>query len=213
MSEINELRHGSANLDADVGVHQDRSDTKDRAERLRHAIRAAGGNTSVATRSGVPKSTIDGYLQGGELKLSNAIALAQATGVRLEWLATGEGPMRAPASPAPDDPRTAEDVQALIAQGHTDHPFFSTIPGQLALRMAKPSAPPARLFGQVKIDRLVQAYDGALASTRGADKRLTMHLTVVLYDQLTEAAESQGNRASPADAPATAGATTAGVEP
>jgi hypothetical protein len=45
------------------------------------------------------------------------------------------------------------------------------------------------LFGQVKIDRLVQAYEGALASTKGEDKRLTMHLTVVLYDQLTEAAD------------------------
>lgn len=85
--------------------------------------------------------------------------------------------------------------------------------GELQAPPAAPPDPRRPLFGQVKIDRLVQAYEGALASTRGADKRLTMHLTVVLYDQLTEAAESQGNRASPADAPATAGATTAGVEP
>lgn len=180
--------------------------------RLNEAI-PKGQVADVARRAGVPYPSLRQTLLGRQMRPAALVALARAVGVRVEWLMTGEGPMRAPASPAPDDPRTAEDVQALIAQGHTDHPFFSTIPGQLALRMAKPSAPPARLFGQVKIDRLVQAYEGALASTRGADKRLTMHLTVVLYDQLTEAAESQGNRASPADAPATAGATTAGVEP
>lgn len=54
-----------------------------------------------------------------------------------------------------------------------------------------PSAPAdLRLFGAVKIDRLVLAYEGALASTGGRDRRLTMHLTVVLYDQLSEAAEA-----------------------
>ena len=139
-----------------------------RAARLREAIRTVGTARAVAERSGVPFGTLQNYLSGGELKLSNAIALAQATGVRLEWLATGEGSMREgeqpPAAPAP----------------------------QLAPALEQPF----RLFGKVRIDRLVQAYEGALASTKGTDRRLTMHLTVVLYDQLSEAAEAEESRAS-----------------
>jgi hypothetical protein len=140
-------------------------------------VRAAGGNNLVAQRSGVPLSSLNSYLRGREMKAGQLVRLAEATGVSLGWLATGDGPMRA---------------------------------GELQAPPAAPPAPPespSRLFGRVKIDRLVAAYEGALASTRGADKRLTMHLTVVLYDQLTDAAESQENRASAADAPATAGAT------
>ena len=95
------------------------------------------------------------------MKLSNAIALAQATGVRLEWLATGEGPMK---------------------------------PGEQLAPPPPPAAGPLRLFGKVKIDRLVQAYEGALASTRGVDKRLTMHLTVLIHDQLVDAEETQENQ-------------------
>lgn len=90
------------------------------------------------------------------MKLGNAIALADATGVRLEWLATGAGAMREGAAPEAAAPAPA---------------------------------PPVRLFGRVKIDRLVRAYEGALASS-GGDKRLTMHLTVVLHDQLADAEEA-----------------------
>jgi len=84
------------------------------------------------------------------------IQLAEATGVPLEWLATGSGPMR-PGPPSPPPAAPAE---------------------------------PFRLFGNVKIDRLVDAYEGALASAHG-DRRLTMHLTVVLYDNLSEMAENK----------------------
>lgn len=164
MPEITELRPETPKSDTSVGVKAPNSDTKNRTERLRAAIRSAGGNKVVVARTGIPKTTLDGYLGGGEMKLSNAVALAEATGVRLEWLATGEGPMRAgelPAAPPPAPP-------------------------------APPAAePPFRLFGKVKIDRLVDAYEGALASTRGADKRLTMHLTVLLYDQLADAQEGE----------------------
>lgn len=104
MSDFTQLRRDEPNSDSDVGVPETKSDTKARAERLRQAIRAAGGNTAIAHRSGVPKSTIDGYLQGGEMKVGNAIALAGATGVRLDWLVTGEGPMREEeAAEAPGD--------------------------------------------------------------------------------------------------------------
>ena len=59
--------------------------------RLKDAVQRAGGPTAVAAMSGVPLSTLNGYLAGGEIKLSNLVRLAQATGVGVEWLATGAG--------------------------------------------------------------------------------------------------------------------------
>ncbi|MDO9498999.1 helix-turn-helix domain-containing protein [Falsiroseomonas sp.] len=141
----------------------------ERASRLRAAVRAGGGNTVVARNAAMPVSTLNRYIAGRDMKASAMIALAEATGVRLEWLATGAGPMRegeAPASPPPP---------------------------------ASPAPSPFRLFGQVKIDRLVQAYEGALATTRGADHRMTMHLTVLIHDQLAQAEEALEKTSSAGD--------------
>lgn len=66
-----------------------------RAERVRAVVKSLGGNRQAVRKTGVPLSTLGGYMAGGEMKLSNVVALAQAAGVRLEWLATGEGPMHA----------------------------------------------------------------------------------------------------------------------
>lgn len=66
-----------------------------RAERVRAAVKILGGNRQAVRKTGVPLSTLGGYMAGGEMKLSNVVALAQAAALRLEWLATGEGPMRA----------------------------------------------------------------------------------------------------------------------
>ncbi|MCA3359170.1 MAG: helix-turn-helix domain-containing protein [Roseomonas sp.] len=80
--------------------------TEERVERLREAIKNVGSAREAARLSGLPYGTLQGYIRGGELKLSNAASIARATGVRLEWLATGEGPMQqdqplvtAPAAP------------------------------------------------------------------------------------------------------------------
>ena len=66
----------------------------ERAERLKQAIKSVGTARLVSDKSGVPLGTLNAYLAGREMKFSNVTALAQATGVRLEWLATGTGPMR-----------------------------------------------------------------------------------------------------------------------
>lgn len=65
-----------------------------RGKRLEEAVKDAGGRAKVRRLSGVAESTILGYEKGGEIKLGNAIALSDATGVRLEWLATGRGAKR-----------------------------------------------------------------------------------------------------------------------
>lgn len=90
-------------------------------ERLRQAVRAAGGNQAVAEKSGVPLGTLGGYLSGGEQKLSNTVALAEACGVTVEWLATGRGPMRpGEAPPPPPPPAETAEPSVFNAYGTMD---------------------------------------------------------------------------------------------
>ncbi|KON63155.1 helix-turn-helix protein [Komagataeibacter europaeus] len=67
-------------------------EVKNRAERLRQAVKNAGGNTQVAARAGVPFGTLNRYIAGRDMKASAMIALAKACGVSLDWLATGDEP-------------------------------------------------------------------------------------------------------------------------
>ncbi|WP_048852498.1 XRE family transcriptional regulator [Komagataeibacter europaeus] len=73
--------------DTDIGI-------KKRAERLRSAVHAAGGNNRVAMRATIPVGTLNRYIAGRDMKASAMIALAKACGVSLDWLATGSGPER-----------------------------------------------------------------------------------------------------------------------
>ncbi|MCE2575266.1 XRE family transcriptional regulator [Komagataeibacter sp. FNDCR2] len=65
---------------------------KERAERLRVAVKGAGGNAQVAIRAQINLGTLNNYIAGRDMKASAMIALAKACGVSLDWLATGEGP-------------------------------------------------------------------------------------------------------------------------
>jgi AcrR family transcriptional regulator len=84
----------------------------ERTERLREAVRAAGGNQAVARRAGIPVGTLNNYLAGRDMKASAMIAVAGACSVSIEWLAAGRGPMRAgdqaPATPQPVPPAVPE---------------------------------------------------------------------------------------------------------
>ena len=71
----------------------------ERAKRLRMAVKASGGNQAIATRSGTLLGTLNRYLSGSrDMKVAVLVPIARACGVTVEWLATGEGPMK------PDDP-------------------------------------------------------------------------------------------------------------
>jgi phage repressor protein C with HTH and peptisase S24 domain len=61
--------------------------------RLDQAIAQSGGPSAVARRAEMYLGTLNRYRAGRELPSSALVSLARATGVRLEWLATGEGPM------------------------------------------------------------------------------------------------------------------------
>jgi len=67
----------------------------ERSQRAHLAAERAGGMASLARKSGVPHTTIHRVLNGGEMKAGVLVAIAAAAGVRLEWLATGTGPMHA----------------------------------------------------------------------------------------------------------------------
>ncbi|RTL99744.1 helix-turn-helix domain-containing protein [Ancylobacter aquaticus] len=56
-------------------------------ERLRLAIREAGGNKAVSEKSGVPLSTLNGAIAGkNQPRVSAMAAIASATGRSLDWL-------------------------------------------------------------------------------------------------------------------------------
>ena len=89
-----------SNSEDDAGVGMPDSEQELRAERLRQAVRAAGGNRVVAVRANVPLGTLNNYLAGRDMKASALIALARACNVSLDWLATGQEPAAAAVAPA-----------------------------------------------------------------------------------------------------------------
>jgi phage repressor protein C with HTH and peptisase S24 domain len=119
-----ELRNAMSDDDLDFGVDGAKSEMR---ERLRRAIRDAGGNQVVAAKSGVPLGTVSNYVRGvSEPKAVALGALARACGVSLDWLVfDGQEPAQSQshmlAAPAPirDDfaflPRY--EVQAAAGNG------------------------------------------------------------------------------------------------
>lgn len=67
----------------------------------------------VSRRAGIPISTLKRYQDGQEMRLSAALALAEACGVRLIWLANGKGPMRAGEAPGEGEGELDIDVSSL----------------------------------------------------------------------------------------------------
>lgn len=73
------------------------TEARDIAARIDHACAAAerrlGSMDAVCEAAGLRRGWLNWYRQGGrEPTLSHASRIADATGVTLEWLATGRGP-------------------------------------------------------------------------------------------------------------------------
>ena len=65
------------------------------AGRLRDLAEQAGSISALSRSCDMPQSTLSGYVNGArEPRASDLVTIARATGVNIEWLATGEGPMR-----------------------------------------------------------------------------------------------------------------------
>ncbi|MDH5511174.1 MAG: helix-turn-helix domain-containing protein, partial [Nitrospinota bacterium] len=86
-------------------------------ERLKIII----GKTSlrvIAQRAGISESAIRKWLKGEtEPALGNLVALAQLAGVNVEWLATGDGPMRKGERSDVESPTLLEKLDRLQRRG------------------------------------------------------------------------------------------------
>ncbi len=84
-----QLRTDDAEDDTNFGVATAKSEM---AARLRVAIRHAGGNQAVATKSSVPLGTVNNYVRGvSDPKAATLGAIAQACSVSMDWLVFGQG--------------------------------------------------------------------------------------------------------------------------
>lgn len=68
----------------------------------------------LAQETGVPLQSIKGYESGTRLPGAEALAGIASTGANINWLLTGEGPMRAVAAGAPADLSDNARLQATI---------------------------------------------------------------------------------------------------
>ena len=101
----------------DDTVSEANSVVEDRSERIREAARRVGSNRALAGKSGVPISTLNSYLAGQEPKLSSLLAIAEASGLSFEWLATGRlsGTGVSPYGAAPFRMFASIDIDQLAA--------------------------------------------------------------------------------------------------
>lgn len=85
-----------SNSEADFGVDAENPEILGgMASRVRDCAKMVGSGDALAQNAAIPRRTLETYLAGNaEPKLRRAARIARAAGVRLEWLATGEGPMR-----------------------------------------------------------------------------------------------------------------------
>ena len=96
---------------------------EERTKRLKTVVRDFGGNKKVAEKSGVPLSSLNSYMNGREMSVPAMIALAEACGVPLEWLATGRGPMRAVA-PVQSQSQADINTELLDIMSALDPEYF-----------------------------------------------------------------------------------------
>ncbi len=145
---------------ADFGLVDANPETAARAARVREAVSLAGGNKVVIANTEISKTTLGNYLKGSEMKLSSAIQLARAAGVRLEWLATGAGPKSDP-------------VAASGAPANSSRALFSQIDAD-------------RLGEAYQMARKALAAHGH----RNPEPRRLVQVMVLIYDELNSPAES-----------------------
>lgn len=92
-----------------------RSRTEGFSERVMMLAQNVGGIMELAKRADLSHQVVRKYVRGvSDPSRQRLVALARAGGVRLEWLATGEGEMHA----GPGDPGMAAGMASGIAKTH-----------------------------------------------------------------------------------------------
>ncbi|MFT4115275.1 LexA family transcriptional regulator [Bradyrhizobium sp.] len=81
-------------MDAEKHIAPEAASTDDAfIARLHAIVDIVGGASGLARKAGISPSGLSRYLSGGEPSRRVLVALADAAGVRVDWLATGTGPM------------------------------------------------------------------------------------------------------------------------
>lgn len=75
------------------GLNTESSNDSGIVERLKKAVKDAGGPAEIARTTGIPLSTLNDYLKGNEVRFSRMAVLAKACKISLDWLASGTGSM------------------------------------------------------------------------------------------------------------------------
>lgn len=114
--------------------------------RVRQAFATRRTLVEVTTATGLPYNTLKRLQDGQEPKLMQAIRIANGLGVRLEWLATGRGPMREGEAP----PESGSGLRYLD--------FENLAAGLDVAEQLSPEAPPeARISAALRVaERLRQ---------------------------------------------------------
>lgn len=87
------------------------------AGRIRRCAELVGSGDALSQKADIPRSTLETYLTGkAEPKASRLVAIAEAAGVSVQWLATGREPMR-PDAAAAQVASVDEDLMARVAEG------------------------------------------------------------------------------------------------
>ncbi len=88
------------------------SELQSRADRLRLAVRRAGGNKVVCERLGLPLASLQNYMNGRDMRATTVIKLADTCGVDRGWLLDGRNAEAADASPSTQTIRMQSDLDA-----------------------------------------------------------------------------------------------------
>jgi len=107
-------------LESEMSKTEIQAFAKALGDRIRHCVGLAGSGEELSRRTGIPRSTLESYLNGeSEPKVSRLVAIAHAVEADLEWLATGA--LRQVAADAPSDDEVYAYIplyDAHISQGH-----------------------------------------------------------------------------------------------
>lgn len=107
-----------AKSDANSKQAQSRHIRQDESDGFSSRLKEVIGDESVlsfANRCGFGESTLRNYLGGADPSRQRVIAIARTANVNFAWLATGEGPKKGSAAPAPAAPAQPLNMELLVA--------------------------------------------------------------------------------------------------
>ena len=160
--------------------------------RLKAAVKAAGGHGRVSEGSGIASRTLSYLLKGQEPKLSQLLAIAKTCDVRLEWLATGRGPMREGEGPAgPQLPASLQDLdydtllaglhiaEALTPDATVEARVSATLVASASIRRQHRLGAPLAIEEKT-LAACLRLVEGLVGRNRPADRRLRSALGAYL---------------------------------